>query len=104
MTTKPRRTLGTKEMASCLQVMRVLQSYLDGHTDEVTARRVANHLEACRRCGMEASVYREIKAALARQTTPLDDGSLERIRQFSSSLIRHDAGGEPPAEETPPSA
>jgi anti-sigma factor RsiW len=96
--------LGSKEMASCVQVMRVLQPYLDGHTDEVTARRVAKHLDACRRCGMEASIYREMKAALARRTTGLDADSLERLRQFSTSLIRQDEGGEPPAEEAPPSA
>jgi len=106
MSTKPRRMFGNKETASCLQVMRVLQSYLDGHTDEVTARRVANHLEACRRCGMEASIYREMKAALARQAKPLDDESLVRLRQFSFSLTqRHDDdGGEPSADEAPPSA
>jgi hypothetical protein len=104
MSTKPRRILGSKEMASCLQVMRVLQPYLDGYTDEVTARRVAKHLEACRRCGMEASIYREMKAALARHATPLDTDSLERLRQFSISLIRPGEGGEPAAEETPPSA
>ncbi|MDE3205633.1 MAG: zf-HC2 domain-containing protein [Acidobacteriota bacterium] len=93
-------------MASCLQVMRVLQSYLDGHTDEMTARRVANHLEACRRCGMEASIYREMKAALARQAKPLDDESLGRLRQFSLSLTqRHDAeDSKPGADEAPPSA
>ena len=59
MKAKARRFRGTKEMASCMQVMRVLQSYLDGQTDEMTARRVANHLEACRRCGLDAATYRD---------------------------------------------
>lgn len=105
MSSRPRRMLGSKEMASCLQVMRVLQSYLDGHTDEVTARRVANHLEACRRCGMEASIYREMKAALARQGNHVDEESLERLRAFSSTLIHRDEHeGEPEAGDAPPSA
>jgi anti-sigma factor RsiW len=86
MSAKPRRLRGTKEMASCMQVMRVLQSYLDGHTDEVTARRVANHLEACRRCGLEAATYREIKAALARQAAAPDQAALDRLRAFGTSL------------------
>ena len=94
MTAKPRRVLGTKEMASCLQVMRVLQSYLDGHTDQVTARRVANHLDACRRCGLESSTYREIKSALARQASPLDGASLARLRAFGSSLTEQSAPGD----------
>lgn len=88
MTAKPRRMWGTKDMASCMQVMRVLQSYLDGRTDEVTARRVAQHLDACRRCGLEAATYREIKAALARHATPLDEASVERLKTFGASLAR----------------
>lgn len=105
MSGKPRRLRGTKEMASCMQVMRVLQSYLDGHTDEVTARRVSTHLDACRRCGLEASTYREIKAALARQATPLDESSLERLQAFGSSLLHGDGGRrdeQPPGEVPPP--
>lgn len=47
--------------AGCREMSRTLQAYLDGHVDEVTARRVARHLEACRRCGLEAEVYTRIK-------------------------------------------
>jgi anti-sigma factor RsiW len=86
MSAKPRRLRGTKEMASCMQVMRVLQSYLDGHTDEVTTRRVANHLEACRRCGLEAATYREIRASLARKAGPVDESAVERLRAFGTAL------------------
>ncbi|WP_374987044.1 zf-HC2 domain-containing protein [Streptomyces fradiae] len=50
-----------------MQVARVLQKYLDGETDEATARRVAVHLEDCRRCGLEASVHQEIRSAPARR-------------------------------------
>ena len=101
MNAKARRLRGTKEMASCMQVMRVLQSYLDGHTDEVTTRRVAKHLEACRRCGLEAATYGEIKASLARRATPLDQTAIERLRSFgtalaSGSLDQDDSGQAPP--------
>lgn len=103
MTAKPRRLRGTKEMASCMQVMRVLQSYLDGHTDEVTTRRVATHLEACRRCGLEAATYREVKASLARRAAPPDPDAVQRLRTFGTALTTgaaDDAGaghGPPPA-------
>lgn len=90
----PRRVLPSREMASCMRVMRVLQSYLDGQTDEVTAERVSKHLEACRRCGLEAATYREIKAALARRAAPLERASLERLRDFGSSLAHRGPDGE----------
>ncbi|MDE3202627.1 MAG: zf-HC2 domain-containing protein [Acidobacteriota bacterium] len=94
----------TKETASCLQVMRTLQSYLDGEVDELTARRVASHLDVCRRCGLEASVYREMKAALSRQGQPPSRESLERLRRFSSALVQgHAEGGAHPDPEPPPS-
>jgi anti-sigma factor RsiW len=78
---------GTKETASCIKVMRILQSYLDGHTDEVTARRVANHLEACRRCGLEAATYRELKASLARQVPDVDADTVRRLHVFGQALL-----------------
>ncbi|HEX9549267.1 MAG TPA: zf-HC2 domain-containing protein [Acidimicrobiales bacterium] len=92
MSSKPRRMFGTSEMASCMKVMRVLQSYLDGEIDDVTARRVRNHLEACRRCGLEAATYREIKASLARKAGGRPDpDAVERLLLFGASL-----GQEPP--------
>lgn len=92
MRSKPRRLWGTKERASCMQVMRVLQSYLDGQTDEVTARRVANHLEACRRCGLESATYREIKAALARKAAQPDRAAVARLRAFGVALAEDPTG------------
>lgn len=79
-------------MVDCARVMRVLQSYLDGAVDEPTARRVAEHLEDCRRCGLRADTYRAIRTALARQgNTP--PAAVARLREFADALI---AGGEPP--------
>lgn len=75
---------------NCMQVGRNLQSYLDGHVDDLTARRIAAHLEDCRRCGMEESAYRELKASLARRAQPADTEPLDRLRAFSQRLADGD--------------
>jgi len=102
MNAKPRRMRGTKEMASCMQVMRVLQSYLDGHTDEVTTRRVATHLEACRRCGLEAATYREVKASLARRAALPDQNAVDRLRAFGTALATGTADEDGAGHAPPP--
>lgn len=76
----------------CAEVIRVLQAYLDGETDEVTARRVVAHLDGCHDCGMEADLYREIKKSLARRERP-DTRAVERLRGFGESLL-HSASGD----------
>ena len=84
--------------ATCAEVARVLQSYLDGQVDEMTARRVARHLEACRRCGLEAQTYEAIKQALARRRTDVDSDALERLRTFGERLAHEgppDEAGSP---------
>lgn len=79
-----RRWRGRDE-ATCAEVARVLQRHLDGEIDELTARRVARHLERCRRCGLEARTYRAIKDALSR-SAPIDPGALDRLREFGRRL------------------
>jgi anti-sigma factor (TIGR02949 family) len=88
----PRRRDTAERKLGCVQVIRVLQEYLDGETDEVTARRVAAHLDDCRDCGLEADLYREIKKALARQKRP-DARAVERLRGFGESLLHASPGG-----------
>lgn len=73
--------------ATCAEIARVLQGYLDGQVDEMTARRVARHLEACRRCGLEAHTYEAIKETLARRRTDVDAAALERLRSFGERLV-----------------
>jgi anti-sigma factor RsiW len=81
-------------MVECLRVARLLQSYLDGVLDEVTARHVAEHLEDCRRCGLEAETYQAIKTALARQEqTPA--AAITRLQEFAETLVRR---GDPQSE------
>jgi anti-sigma factor RsiW len=77
-----------------MQVARVLQSYLDGEVGEATARRVVAHLADCRRCGLEAAVYREIKRSLTRGQAPAAD-AVARLRDFRESLP-HEKDGESP--------
>jgi hypothetical protein len=71
---------------TCREVGKLLQRYLDGHTDEHTTAKIAEHLEDCRRCGLELAVYREIKASLARQTPSLPEEALARLRRFGQQL------------------
>lgn len=85
--------------ASCREVSRTLQAYLDGHVDEVTARRVARHLEACRRCGLEAEVYSRIKEALSRMDRDVSSLPVARLRDFARRLVEEGPhrASEPPA-------
>ena len=72
--------------ASCREVVRALQSYLDGDVEPDFAERIHEHLEACRHCGLEADTYRRIKASLAAHRPEVDDDVLERLRAFGERL------------------
>lgn len=84
---------------SCEQVASSLQSYLDGQVDDLTARRVRDHLEMCRVCGLEAETYTAIKEAIARRGTPVEREVLERLERFGRRLA-----DEGPIDETGSSA
>lgn len=90
-----------REELRCKEVGRLLQSYLDGEIDELRARQVARHLEECRRCGMDAETYAEIKQALRRSASPLPEDALGRLRAFGEQLAE---GWVPPDEEESPGA
>lgn len=78
--------------ANCMQVARVLQSYLDGQVDDLTARRVSRHLEHCRRCGLEAETYHAIKDAISRRGRDVDPDALGRLREFGRRLAEEGPG------------
>jgi anti-sigma factor (TIGR02949 family) len=80
-----------RSAASCSEVIAVLQEFLDGAVDADTAARVERHLEACRRCGLEGSVYREIKQSLRRQRGDVDAAALDRLRAFVARVGEGDA-------------
>jgi anti-sigma factor RsiW len=75
--------------SGCLRVTRVLQSYLDGEVDATTSAIVAQHLEECRKCGLEASTYQAIKNAItdtAHGPSDVDPAAVERLRHFAHDL------------------
>lgn len=83
-----------RERARCMRVARVLQSYLDGEVEPPTARAVEEHLEECRRCGLEASTYTAIKVAIATCQDPasitVDADAVRRLTAFARRLSRDD--------------
>ena len=81
------RLMGRGGEAACAEVAHHLQAYLDGHTDETEVRRIERHLEHCRRCGLEARTYLEIKAALSRGGAPIDLVAAARLTVFGESLL-----------------
>lgn len=94
MTRWLRRRRGDRSEASCAEVAAVLQQFLDGQVDDVTMQRVRRHLDACRRCGLEAETYMAIKDALARRRPPLENGAVLRLREFGSRLGELEPPGE----------
>lgn len=75
------------DVATCAEVMRSLQSYLDGEIrDELSVRRIAAHLETCRRCGMEAATFWELKTALRSAERDIDPRTVERLKDFARTL------------------
>lgn len=75
------------DVASCKEAMRRLQAYLDGEiTDELSARRIAAHLDVCRDCGLEARTLAELKPSLRRLASDIDPVVVERLRSFARRL------------------
>lgn len=75
-----------KDALSCAQLLEILQEYLDGRLDELTAARAAEHLEACRRCGMEASIYQQIKEVLRQMAPEIPSDLIDRLERFAHRL------------------
>ncbi len=87
-----RAVLATSGEASCREVGRKLQLYLDGELDPADIPRVRTHLERCRRCDLEAAVYREIKWALLSTVPAPDPAAVSRLQGFADQLV---TGGPP---------
>lgn len=75
-----------KPEVSCREVGRVLQAYLDNELEN-DVDKVAAHIEACKRCGLEAETYTKIKNALGDPDTELDSATITRLREFGEGLI-----------------
>ena len=71
---------------SCQQVEAVMQQYLDNELDPAEVPKVIEHLELCKKCGLEVELYTRIKASLeAHQEAPSAD-SMDRIRALAHGL------------------
>jgi anti-sigma factor RsiW len=70
----------------CRAVGKLLQAYLDAEVPDTAALRVADHLDDCRRCGLDAEAYRALVTSLARLSPPADEEQLERLRSFADEL------------------
>ena len=77
---RPRRPL------SCRQVGRVLQAYLDDELADGRRELIAQHLEDCLRCGLDASSFRFLTARLAELAPHSDEHQLARLRVFATTL------------------
>jgi anti-sigma factor RsiW len=81
----------------CHQVGAVLQAYLDGELGAKDAEVVAEHLEHCERCGVEAITVERVIRAIRRQRPDLGTEPLERLAGFVDRLADGDgddrAGG-----------
>jgi anti-sigma factor RsiW len=71
--------------SECDEIGRLLQRYLDSELDVNRACTVLVHLEDCKRCGLEAASYREIKQSLRRTGRP-DEQTANRLRKFAEGL------------------
>ncbi len=71
---------------SCRAVGKLLQAYLDAELPDTTALLVAEHLDDCRRCGLDSDAYRWLMASLARLAPPDDADRLARLRAFADNL------------------
>jgi anti-sigma factor RsiW len=71
---------------TCRGVGKLLQAYLDGEVPDTAALLVADHLDVCRRCGLEADAYRALVSSLAHLSSPADTERLERLRAFADEL------------------
>lgn len=87
-----------RDERQCREVGRLLQSHLDGELDEWGSRQVTRHLRDCRRCGMAAETYREIKRALRRSAGRPPAEAVSRLRAFGERLAD---GWLPPDEHEP---
>lgn len=88
------RLTGRSYQLSCRQLGRVLQSYLDEELDDDSARKVAAHLNDCRRCGLEADTYEALQISLRRGPAGLADEPVARLREFGARLARGEFDGD----------
>ena len=78
----------------CGQVEAVLQAYVDGELGPEDGERVAQHLEHCDRCDIEASTVDRVIQAIRRQRPDLEADALDRLGRFVDDLTGEDLPGD----------
>lgn len=73
---------------SCRKVGKLLQTYLDGELDGTRGVLVAEHLDTCVRCGLDARTYRWLTAHLSGLAPPDGERQLDRLRAFADDLVQ----------------
>ena len=69
-----------------MEVRRVINGFVDNQLEDGFAAKIAEHLDECRRCGLSAEVYADIKQSLQSKPPTIDDAAIERLREFGSEL------------------
>lgn len=87
-----RRRQSRSDTIDCREVARLVQAFLDGEIIDPRAVRVADHLDTCLTCGLEADTYRWLKAAIAGLARADDPRQLERLQRFVDALTPGEAG------------
>jgi RNA polymerase sigma-70 factor, ECF subfamily len=75
-----------RQLRNRLEREGLLQAYLDAEVPDSAALLVADHLDDCRRCGLEADAFRALVASLARLSCPDEPERLARLRSFAAEL------------------
>jgi anti-sigma factor RsiW len=75
-----------RDRIECMRVRPLLQAFLDGELDDARRQRVARHLEACRRCGLEASTYTSLIRRLNGFGESADADAVARLTEFVDHL------------------
>lgn len=77
----------SEDARACAEALDALHAYLDGELEPARLARIRVHLEACRRCGLEAESYRALKRAVGNTGNGVDAAALERLRTFARGLV-----------------
>ena len=94
MSWRDRLRPASRRPMTCGEVGQWLQHYLDGELDERRSGRLAAHLEDCKRCGLEADVYDQIRRSLVGHRAEVPAESIARLREFGARIAR----GETPVQ------
>jgi anti-sigma factor RsiW len=81
-----RASMRGRSRLPCRAVGKLLQAYLDAEMPDTSALLVADHLDDCRRCGLEAEAYRWLISSLTSLAETDDPERLARLRSFADEL------------------